>query len=61
MGSLNADYRQIIENLFQEYVYFLGQDDAIQQELVFDRKLSDPGSQMTADRHDGERPLSILA
>ena len=24
-------------------------------------KLSDPGSQMTADRHHGERPLSILA
>lgn len=37
MGSLNTDYRQIIENLFQEYVDFLGQDDAIQQELVFDR------------------------
>ena len=36
MGSLNTDYRQIIENLFQEYVDFLGQDDAIQQELVFD-------------------------
>lgn len=37
MGSLNADYRQIIESLLQEYVEFLGQDDTIQQELVLDR------------------------
>ena len=38
MGSVNSDYRQIIENLLREYVDFLDQDDAIQQELVFDRE-----------------------
>ncbi len=37
MGSLNADYRQIIEKLLREYADFLKQGDAIQQELVFDR------------------------
>ena len=38
MGSVDADYRQIIEKLLREYVDFLGQDDAIEQELVFDRE-----------------------
>lgn len=36
MGSLSTDYRQIIEKLLKEYADFLGQDEAIQQELVFD-------------------------
>ncbi|MEL7144350.1 MAG: XisI protein [Cyanobacteria bacterium J06573_11] len=38
MGSLNIDYRQIIENLPKEYTDFLSQDDAIRQELVFDHE-----------------------
>ena len=36
--SLSTDYRQIIEKLLKEYADFLGQDDAIQQELVFDHE-----------------------
>lgn len=38
MGSVSADYRQIVEKLLREYADFLGQDEAIQQELVFDRE-----------------------
>ena len=38
MGSVNADYQQIIEKLLREYADFLGQDEAIQQELVFDHE-----------------------
>jgi hypothetical protein len=35
---MNSDYRQIIEKLLREYVDFLGQDETIQQELVFDHE-----------------------
>lgn len=38
MISTDSDYRQIIENLLSEYADFLGKDEAIEQELVFDRK-----------------------
>ncbi|MEL7360222.1 MAG: XisI protein [Cyanobacteria bacterium J06560_6] len=38
MGSVNVNYRQIIEKILREYVDFLAQDDAIQQELVFDHE-----------------------
>lgn len=37
MDSIAEKYRQIIEKLLQEYADFLGQDESIQQELVFDR------------------------
>ena len=38
MGSLNSDYRKIIEKLLREYVDFLDKDETIQQELVFDHE-----------------------
>ena len=38
MGSVNVNYRQIIEKILREYVDFLAQDDAIQLELVFDHE-----------------------
>lgn len=38
MGSVNSGYRQIIETILREYADFLGQDEAIQQELVFDHE-----------------------
>lgn len=36
MSTRNSDYRQLIETLLGEYADFLGQDEAIEQELVFD-------------------------
>jgi hypothetical protein len=38
MGSVQVDCRQIIEKLLQAYADFLGQDDTVQQALVFDRE-----------------------
>lgn len=46
MGSLDTDYRSIIENLLKEYADFIEQanvleqpdTESIQQELVFDRE-----------------------
>ncbi|MEL6778369.1 MAG: XisI protein [Cyanobacteria bacterium J06597_16] len=38
MGSLNIDYRQVVEKLLQEYADFLNQDDGIQQALIFDHE-----------------------
>lgn len=37
MGALIAQYRQAIEAVLQDYANFLGQEEGIQQELVFDR------------------------
>jgi hypothetical protein len=38
MDFINIEYQSIIERLLKEYAEFLGQDDAIQQELIFDRE-----------------------
>jgi hypothetical protein len=38
MDSLKTQYRQIIEKILQDYAEFLGQEDDIQQELIFDRE-----------------------
>ncbi len=38
MDSLNAQYRDIVEKTLQEYAEFLGNDDQVQVELVFDRE-----------------------
>ena len=37
MDSLKTQYRQIIEKMLQDYAAFLGQEEGIQQELIFDR------------------------
>ncbi|GAC1465458.1 MAG: hypothetical protein NVS2B14_16050 [Chamaesiphon sp.] len=36
MDSLTTKYRAIIEQVLQEYADFLGQDEQVQQELIFD-------------------------
>jgi hypothetical protein len=36
MDSLKRKYRQIIEKILEDYAAFLGQEDGIQQELIFD-------------------------
>ena len=36
MDSITTKYRAIVEQALQEYADFLGQDDQIQQELIFD-------------------------
>lgn len=38
MDSLKAQYRQIIEKILQDYAAFIGQEEGIQQELIFDRE-----------------------
>jgi hypothetical protein len=37
MDSINIQYRNIVEQIMQEYIDFLGSDDEVQAELVFDR------------------------
>lgn len=37
-SSLNVSYRAVVERLLTEYGAFLGSDDAVQVELVFDRE-----------------------
>ena len=36
MDSLKEKYRQIIQKILEDYAAFLGQEDGIQQELIFD-------------------------
>ncbi|AFY57637.1 XisI protein [Rivularia sp. PCC 7116] len=38
MDSLNSNYPDIIEKVLRDYAEFLGDDDNIQIELVFDRE-----------------------
>jgi hypothetical protein len=38
MDSLKEKYRQIIQKILEDYAAFLGQEDGIQQELIFDRE-----------------------
>jgi len=38
MDSLNVQYRDIVEKILQDYAEFLGNDDQVQVELVFDRE-----------------------
>ena len=38
MDSLNSNYPDIIEKVLQDYADFLGNDENVQIELVFDRK-----------------------
>lgn len=38
MDSLNSNYQEIIEKVLNDYADFLGNDDNVQTELVFDRK-----------------------
>lgn len=38
MDALNTQYREVIEKVFQDYVDFLGNDEKVQVELVFDRE-----------------------
>jgi hypothetical protein len=38
MDSLNNRYSSIVEKILSEYAEFLGNDDAVQTELVFDRE-----------------------
>ncbi len=37
MDSINVQYRNIVEKVMQDYIDFLGSDDEVQAELVFDR------------------------
>lgn len=37
MDSLKEKYRQIIQKILEDYAAFLGQEDGIQQELIFDQ------------------------
>ena len=37
MDSLNSNYQEIIEKVLSDYANFLGDDDNVQNELVFDR------------------------
>ncbi|MEB3178138.1 MAG: XisI protein [Nostocaceae cyanobacterium] len=37
MDSINVQYRNILEKVMQDYIDFLGSDDEVQPELVFDR------------------------
>lgn len=37
MDSLTEKYRSIVEQVLQEYADFIGQEDGIVQELIFDR------------------------
>lgn len=36
MDSINVQYRNIVEKVMQDYIDFLGSDDQVQAELVFD-------------------------
>lgn len=38
MDSLNDKYRNIVEKVLQDYAEFLGNDENVQIELVFDRQ-----------------------
>ncbi|MEG4009639.1 element excision factor XisI family protein [Microcoleus sp. Pol11C1] len=38
MDSLKEKYRQIIQKILEDYAAFLGQEDGIQQELIFDQE-----------------------
>lgn len=38
MDSLKTKYRHIIQKILEDYAAFLGQEDGIQQELIFDRE-----------------------
>lgn len=37
MDSLKEKYRQIVETTLQDYAAFIGQEEGIQQQLIFDR------------------------
>lgn len=37
MDSINSNYQEIIEKVISDYANFLGDDDLVQNELVFDR------------------------
>lgn len=37
MDSLKSNYQEIIEKVLTDYANFLGDDDSVQNELVFDR------------------------
>jgi hypothetical protein len=38
MDSLNTQYREVVEKILKDYADFLGSDNQIQVELVFDRE-----------------------
>ncbi|HBY77182.1 MAG TPA: XisI protein, partial [Cyanobacteria bacterium UBA11148] len=38
MDSLKAKYRSVVEQVLRDYAEFLGHDDQVQMELVFDRE-----------------------
>jgi hypothetical protein len=38
MDSLKGEYRAIIEKVLQEYADFLGSDEEVEVELVFDKE-----------------------
>jgi hypothetical protein len=38
MDSVNIQYRDIVKKILQEYADFLGNDDGVKVELVFDEK-----------------------
>jgi hypothetical protein len=38
MDSLNTQYQDVVEKVLKDYADFLGSDDQIQVELVFDRE-----------------------
>ncbi|MEC4819820.1 MAG: XisI protein [Scytonema sp. PMC 1069.18] len=38
MDSLTTQYRDVVENILKDYADFLGNDDLVQVELVFDRE-----------------------
>jgi hypothetical protein len=40
MDSMNNQYRDVVEKILQDYADFLGNDDEVQVELVFDRERS---------------------
>ena len=59
MDSLKAKYRSVVEQVLRDYAEFLGNDDQVQMELVFDRK-RDRYLLIETGWHDGYRIYGTL-
>ncbi|MBD2094275.1 XisI protein [Trichocoleus sp. FACHB-591] len=59
MDSLTTKYRGIVEQVLQEYADFLGQDDQVQKELIFDQN-RDRYLLIETGWHNGDRVYDTL-
>ncbi|MDJ0738068.1 MAG: XisI protein [Nostocaceae cyanobacterium] len=59
MDSFKAKYRFIVEQVLRDYAEFLGNDDHVRIEQVFDRE-SDRYILVETGWHDGDRIYDIL-